>query len=93
MGAKGPAGLLSVLGVGQQMPRGVCGALAPPRARYQAAAPWHLLWKIFPPRHRGSGHMCFRSVLTESVSEALTSCHLACKIFAESFDLMHLLKQ
>ena len=38
----------------------------------------------------GSRHMCFRSVLIASASEALISCK---QIFAESFELMHLLRQ
>ena len=38
----------------------------------------------------GSRHMCFQSVLTESGSEALISCWL---FFAESLELMHLLRQ
>lgn len=49
--------------------------------------------KIFLPWHSGSRHMCFRSVLIKSAFEALTSCHLVCRIFAESFDLRRLLKQ
>lgn len=81
---------------GRRLPEGLgvaCGLSAPPGAQYQAADPWQILGKIFPHRHWGSRHMCFRSVLIESASEALTSCHLVCKIFAESFDLTPLLKQ